>query len=244
MATTHTLRSGLLAPFVLVIMTLMLSCSFQHGTPNETVCQHFEGIPLTPSLPPTSQIVFQDPGIIVAIHGSGSARRPSGKTPEAIKVEQSIDIPTFANKATVFLNGWRVNYLTDDHNVLTLGTAIGKIRFNPREHKLTWIAMGLLRDDDGEKGYDWTYRFTVVAWNNAQINAEVDHGIVDPTKNDPTKPEDKSYCSASGELSDNYFYAMNAGTNTALSSFSSFIQNSAFATSRTVAVLPRGFGFA
>jgi len=195
-------------------------------------------MPLTPLTSQSSQIVFQDPGIVIAIHGTGSAKLTSGKTAMAIKVEQSVDIPPFANRATVFLNGWRLKYLTTDHNLLGLGTAILKIRFNLREHKLTWVAMGLIRDDDGKEGYDWTYRFTVIAWNNAQINAEVDHGFVDPTKG-----EKENYCSPSGGFTDNYFgYSNKNDTNTALSSVSSFIQNGAFATSRTVAVLPRGFG--
>jgi len=194
-------------------------------------------MPLTPLTSQSSQIVFQDPGIVIAIHGTGSAKLTSGKTAMAIKVEQSVDIPPFANRATVFLNGWRLKYLTTDHNLLGLGTAILKIRFNLREHKLTWVAMGLIRDDDGKEGYDWTYRFTVIAWNNAQINAEVDHGFVDPTKG-----EKENYCSPSGGFTDNYFgYSNKNDTNTALSSVSSFIQNGAFATSRTVAVLPRGF---
>jgi len=160
MATTHALRYGLLALFFLAIMTLVESCAFCPGS-SSSICKDFENIPLTPLTSQSSQIVFQDPGIVIAIHGTGSAKLTSGKTAKAIKVEQSVDILPFANRATVFLNGWRVNYLTTDHNVLVLGTAILKIRFNLREHKLTWVAMGLIRDDDGKEGYDWTYRFTV-----------------------------------------------------------------------------------
>ena len=97
--------------------------------------------------------------------------------------------------------------------------------------------MGLLRDDDGKKGYDWSYNYTVIAWNNAQINAVVDHGVANANN---------QYCATPGDttIKDNYFYHFNEGTNTALSSFSSFILNNAFAPSRTVAVLPRGFGLA
>jgi hypothetical protein len=51
------------------------------------------------------------------------------------------------------------------------------------------------------------------------------------------------YCAADGTYVDNYFIAKNANTNTALSSFASFIHNPAFATAKAVAVLPRGFGY-
>jgi hypothetical protein len=224
-------------------MAFMVSCAFQPGVSpfGPITCDDFEAVPFTPLTSQTSQIVLQDPGIITVIHGTGSAKHNSGEAAKAIRVEQSLQIPPFANNATVFLNGWGLKYLDDEHNVLALGTIIAKIRFDPRTHTLTWNALGLLRDDDGKKGYDWTYRYTVIAWNNAQINginAVVDHGIVDASNN-----YCKSPLGTHGPMSDNYFYATNDGMNTALSSFRSFIQNSAFATSRTVAVLPRGFAF-
>ncbi|MDQ3173914.1 MAG: hypothetical protein M3Q91_09445, partial [Acidobacteriota bacterium] len=68
------------------------------------------------------------------IHGSGTATIDHG---DFIKVEQSIEIPDYANKATVFLNGWKSSYLgDDDQNVVGLGTLVGRIRLEGR--KLTW----------------------------------------------------------------------------------------------------------
>jgi hypothetical protein len=159
------------------------------------------------------------------LHGAGGAKLDSGKSQKAIKVEQSVKLPPYVNRATVFLNGWHLSYLGDAQNVLQLGTLITNIRFDPRQQTLTWDAAGLLRDDDAEEGYDWDYRFTVIAWNDTQINAVADHG---------------------GNLcSDNFFFNRDPEATTALSAFTSFINNSAaFASSTTVAGVPRGFGFA
>jgi hypothetical protein len=153
--------------------------------------------------------------------GGASGKLDSDVSRFALKVEQSVQIPSAYNRATVFLNGWQVNYLGDDQNVLGLGTLITNIRFE--DQRLTWDAAGLLRDDDADEEYNWKYHFTVIAWNSTQINAVVDHG--------------------SGNIcSDNFFYAKNDGTTTALSAFSSFINNpAAFTSSRTVAGVPRGF---
>jgi len=147
------------------------------------------------------------------------------------------------NRATVFLNGWALSYFVGDHHVLGLATAIGKIRApaDQWQLKLTWNALGLLRDDDGEEGYNWSYRFTVIGWQSSNLDVVVDQGTVDANN---------QYCSPDGQITDNYFISENFGkpisgidTDSALSSYSSFIQNTAFANSKTIVVLPRGFAF-
>jgi hypothetical protein len=87
-------------------------------------------------------------------------------------------------------------------------------------------------DDNFDDPYRWCYTYTVVAWNPGNLALAVDH--------------DDGPCSAKPEETRdaNYFAdASNEKTTTALSVFSSFIQNPAFASGKTVAVLPRGFGF-
>jgi hypothetical protein len=226
------------ALFVILMMALLASCGFQ--VPTEVpLCVQLEQIPLTPLADQSSQTVFETAGTIIAIHGFGVAKLDSGGSAMAIKVEQSVAIPPYANRATVFLNGWKLNYLGDNQHVLALGTVIGKIRVDLRAHTLTWNALGLLRDDDGEEGYSWIYKFTVVAWNDANLNAIVDQGVVD-TNN--------KYCTASGDIADNCYHADNEksankkATNTALSSFVSLIQNNSLASTNSIAALPRGFG--
>lgn len=223
------LRWVVLTFLALLIMSLpvfWLGCGFTAGMAQK-VCQDFENLPLTEVSSQNVTPVFEDPGIIKVMHGFGSAKGNSGNY---IKVEQSLPIPDYANKATVFLNGWRMNYLGDDQHVLGLGTLIAKIKVDPRNKKLSWNAVGVLRDDDGHEGFNLTYYYTVIAWNDAAVNLIVDHGNAD------------ELCKADPNFPDNSFFADSNGT-TALSSFNSFIQNPNFPSSGTVAVLPRGFGF-
>lgn len=217
-------RAWLLVSCALLVTGLLrLSWECQKVQAVIPVCKFLEDLPLTPLTSESNQVVFEGPGTIVAMHGSGGAKLASGKSPQAIKVEQSVPIPSYATSATVLLNGWHLSYLGEDQNVLQLGTLITNIRFDPRQQTLTWDAAALLRDDDAEEGYDWNYRFTVIAWNDTQIKAVVDHG---------------------GNLcSDNFFFNRDPGATTALSAFSSFVNNQAFTSSGTVAGVPRGFGF-
>ena len=169
------------------------------------------------------------------IHGAGTAKHDFIPDEVIIKVEQSLEIPDYANKATVFLNGWKSSYLGDeDQNVVGLATLIGKIRLvdiRPGGRKLTWNAVGLLRDNDAHESYEWTYYYTVIVWNDAALNVIVNHDDAD------------NFCKAGTGGSDNFYFAQNSTTTTALSSFSSFLQNPDFPPGGTVAILPRGFGF-
>jgi hypothetical protein len=94
------------------------------------------------------------------MHGSGCADLDKNKG-IFLRVEQSVDIPSYANKAAVFLNGWKLKYSDGDHHVEALATAIGKIKFEPGNPatglpgKLTWNAVGVLGDGGHDKAIDW-----------------------------------------------------------------------------------------
>lgn len=226
-------RSRALALFGSIFVAAFLqSCSFHPGSDSQFPCDAYEAITLTPLTSQSNQTVFENPGTIIAIQGTGSAIRNSGDG-KPIKVQQTLQLPTYADQALVFLNGWKLDYHGDDHHILALGNAITEIHMDIKGHSLTWDALGLLRDNDG-KAYTWTYQYTVVAWNTVNLNLVVDQGAF------PTQAPD---CSTNNQLPDNYFYSSNSGTSTALSCFFSFLQNSNFASSKTVAILPRGFGF-
>ena len=200
-------------------------------------CQMLEDAPVTPlsaPLPPDAPFtkVYESIGQIKVMHGLGTAKLAAGKN--IIKVVQSVPVPSYANHATVFLNGWEVNYLGDDQHLLALGTLISKITFD-RRGTLSWTAIGLLRDDDFEEGYGFTYHFTVLAWNDAALNLIVDNGTATGICNTTTNLPEKSFLALSNG-------AFTNGT-TALSAFSAFSQNPAFPSGHPVAVLPRGFGF-
>jgi hypothetical protein len=233
-----TFRWGSVASFCICIFVaaFLLSCGFSpNGGPAPTVCSVYEGITAIPLTGQSSRTIFETAGTVIAIHGSGGATLNPGNPTGAIKVEQSVPIPPYVDRATVILNGWRLDYVGGDHSVLALGSAITDIRVDPKLHRVTWNALGLIRDNGGDKGYDWSYQFTVVAWNDANLNAFVDEG--DFGLRNPNCAQ------TNGQLPDNYFYASNTGTTSSLSSFFSFLQNSIFAASKVVAILPRGFGF-
>ncbi|MDQ3777066.1 MAG: hypothetical protein M3461_23290 [Pseudomonadota bacterium] len=94
--------------------------------------------------------------------------------------------------------------------------------------KLTWN-MRFLRDIDSQEGYDWSYGYTVIAWNDAALNVLVNHYDAD------------DFCKAGTGGSDNLYFANNTSSDTALSSFTSFLQTPDVPLGATVAILPRGF---
>lgn len=220
---------------VIVFALFAGSCAFAPGQ-LPFRCQNYDDIPFTPLMAQSSQTVFEGPSQFIAIHGSGTAELVNGKSADAIKVEQSVDLPPFVDRATVFLNGWRLSYLGGDQHVLALGAAITRIRMdvNPdtKKAKLVWNALGLLRDDDGDEGYSFKYEFTVFGWQDGSVAANVDQGNAN-----------NQFCGPTGIIQDNWYMVGNFGTTTALSSAYSFIKNIIFAPAAVVALLPRGFGF-
>ena len=217
------LRWAFLVLAVLLLTTLLWSCS----NPDVDLCGEFDKLPITAVSGEPPAVVFEDLGIIKVMHGSGRARLSDG---HFIRVEQSAELPDYANQATVFLNGWDLSYAGDDHHVAGLGTMVARIRVEPR--KLTWNAVGVLADNGRDKAYNWTYYYTIIAWNDANLHAMVDHN------------DAEFFCKTKeADGSDNFFQADNREMTTALSCFPSFLSNPNFSSGRTVAVLPRGFGF-
>jgi hypothetical protein len=184
--------------------------------------------------------VLEEPGTIIVYRGFGCAESNRSGTEDIITVEGSVDdLPAYATNATVFLNGWRMQYLHSDHHVAALGTVIKQIRLEGRS--LKWRASGVLSDQNFDDGYSWCYHYTVVAWNPANLDLTIDHddGSCDPS--DPGDPFQANHYTAANAKT-NAGYTPDPGT-TALSFFPSFLRNPGFA-GKPVAILPRGFGFA
>ncbi|HSE83762.1 MAG TPA: CARDB domain-containing protein [Thermodesulfobacteriota bacterium] len=193
-------------------------------------------------------VVFEEQGTIIVYHGIGCAESNKPGEEDVLKVEESLDLPAYATNATVFLNGWRVQYLDKDHEVEGLGTVIGNIRLE--RNTLKWQAAGVLRDKNFDDAYSWCYHYTAVAWNPSSLNLTVDHkdGSCDP--DDPLDPSQANFFYDTNEETTTarssqrkYFYGTHSETTTAISFFPSFLQNPVFAAGKTVAVPPRGFGF-
>jgi hypothetical protein len=189
---------------------------------NHSVCRLMRDVTLSPPVSSSRNVVFEDPGTIIAYHGSGCA---ASDEPRDLKVEESLDIPPYAANATVFLNGWDLQYRSSDNNVNAFATVIGNIRLE--EKTLKWNAAGVLRDKDFDNPYKWCYFYTIIAWNPSTVNLSVDH---------------KDGCDTDDPIETNYFVARNEGTSAALSSFSTFLHNRGLGFT-PVTIAPRGFSF-
>lgn len=226
---TYWLR-GIKLAGVLAAMAALSSCGFSIRLSWFNACRDIDQIMPTQANTPSPSVVFEQIGSIKVMEGVTRATRLPNSF---LRVEQSVDLPAYANQATVFLNGWQVAYDGSDHHLYDVATILGRIKVVPGQ-KISWTATGDLADYDGDETFTWTYRYTIIAWNDAVVRAMVDHN-------------DAEHHCKSGEADgdDNFFQGENTDSNatTALSSFPSFLRNGGFAGGRQVAVLPRGFAF-
>jgi len=224
-------RLSFLVLLGVLIAVPLTSCGFSACLPQ---CEFPVGVeaPLKDLTSSDQNVVFEKQGTIIVYRGFGCAESNKPGKEDVLKVEQSLDLPAYATNATVFLNGWRVRYLDldKDHEVQVLGTVIGNIRLE--RNTLKWQSAGVLSDENFDDAYSWCYHYTVVAWNPSSLNLIVDHE--DGISGDSGDPSQANFFCASND---------SVETTTALSAFPSFLQNPVFASSKTVAVLPRGFGF-
>lgn len=150
----------------------------------------------------TSKNMLEDDGIIQVSDGLACGESNRSGAEEAIILPGTFDLPTYATDATVFLNGWDTRYLSSDHHIGRVAAIIRNIQ--QENSRLTWEAVGLLRDKNFDDGYRWCYRFTVVAWNRNQIDARV-LGLVDNTTfSFYEEHEQVALVAAAGFLSNNF----------------------------------------
>jgi hypothetical protein len=214
----------------LAALAALSSCGFSNRIPWSFGCGDFDQIEPTPANAPSPSVVFEQIGSLKVMW---SVTRTASPVHNTVRIEQSVDIPPYANQATVFLNGWQAAYDDTDHHLYDVAAILGRINVTPGQ-KISWSAIGALHDYDAKEAYTWTYRYTIVAWNSAFVNAMVDH------------TDAELHCKSGGtDGDDNFFEGENPGSTgaTALASFPSFLRNGGFAGGRQVAVLPRGFGF-
>jgi hypothetical protein len=198
-----------MAAAVALIGAFATGCSFStHIRPDWfDACRDLDQIvPTQPDAASAPTVAFEEPGSLKVMWGVTQATF-SG---DVLRVEQSVDLPPYANQATVVLNGWQAAYTDSDHHLYDVGAILGRIQVIPGQ-KITWNAVGDLADFDSAEQFRWTYRYTVIAWNDAAIHAMIDHN------------DAEVFC-RTGEAhgGDNFFQAENTDTpetNTALSSF-------------------------
>ncbi len=227
----HLLLRTKLALVITILYIFIESCSYCPPQ-MDSICYLTRKEKLKELTDSLKTMVFEDPNTIIVFHGSGCAESKNNGTQDVIRVNGMQDIPVYATDAMVFLNGWHLKYLHDDHHVAGFGTAISNIKLADKTDNtgriLTWQAAGVLSDDNFDDSYQWCYFYTVVAWNRQNLDLVVDQ-------------RDGS-CDSHDHRSANYYSAENVFAYTSLASFTSFLHNTDFI-DRNVAILPRGFGF-
>ena len=151
----------------------MLSSLIRWRSPRRDIASLLSVAP-TPIAPGVRRIILEGDGIQVT-HGENCDAAEG----DPIAIEESFDLPDFATQATVFLNGWSLEYLEGDHHVWGAATRITNSRVQGRT--LKWKAYGFLLDDGQDDSYKWCYYYTVVAWDSQLIRCTADHNDIENT---------------------------------------------------------------
>ncbi|MEO8446423.1 MAG: CARDB domain-containing protein [bacterium] len=228
------LRSLLILSVVMLPIFIFDSCSFCVSG-GDTFCKLFSETPISEITDSVNTQVLYSQDSIVVYDGSGCGKSDKPDTEDMVRLEGSKQFPLFVTDATIFLNGWQLDYLSSDHNVGGLGVAIKNIRLEDSPDRsgtktLKWEVTGLLSDKNFDDGYNMCYNYTIIAWSNKTMNLTADH--------------DDGSCDTTDPVNSNFFTGSSKNFKTSLSSFKTFLKNPEFASSREVAILPRGFGLA
>ena len=130
---------------------------------------------LAEALTPLPSVVFEEVGSIRIMEGVARATSDGGPS---LRFEQSVELPPYANQATVFLNGWEAAFEDTDHHVYDVAAILGNIRVMPG-NTIQWTVIGGLSDVGAEEGFTFAYRYTILAWNDTAVRATVDHNDAD-----------------------------------------------------------------
>jgi len=97
-------------------------------------------------------------------HGFTCAGAPHGATSEdiGVRLQDLVVLPNMSWDATVLLNGWKLEYDSEDHHVVGLGSTIFNITRN--SDALLWEAGGVISDHNGDDAFRWCYEYTVLSW--------------------------------------------------------------------------------
>jgi hypothetical protein len=225
------LKTMRLLAFVLAALSSAASGYCDAPSFSEVTDALFGDVPLSQLIDAEQNVLFEDAGTIIVFHGGGCAKSERAGKQQTLKVEQSIDVPSYAKNATVFLNGWRLQYLQGDHHVGFIVTAIRNVRLEGQT--LKWEAIGKLADRNFDDAYLWCYRFTAFGWDPSRINVSVDD------RDDPAETDNITF--------QNFFAGQNltdsAPPDSAGVAFPRFVASAVSSGSKPVAVLPRGFMF-
>jgi len=173
-------------------------------------------------------VVLERAGELQVVHCNQCAETNVSGTEPPIVLPGAFTLPDFASDATVFQNGWQLNYLGNAHKVTGVLAAIQNIR--RRERELLWDSVGVLRDQNFDNAYRFCSVYTVLAWLDDKIQMDVNHS---DQANFPTFRADGRVQNEAGDGS----------ALTHLHLFRSHPATPATLPQPTAAVLPRGFQF-
>jgi hypothetical protein len=149
-----------------VTINLLQACSFKPGAALETPQDVYSVLDMSPYVTPTEsdrETVIDNAALRVE-HGWSCAQAPQAASSEyvGLRIIENVELkPNF--NATVFMNGWHLEYLNSDHHVIGLGSTIfNVVQLN---NELVWNAGGVISDDNGDDPYKWCYAYTVVEWS-------------------------------------------------------------------------------
>ncbi|AMV12801.1 hypothetical protein SCO11_09050 [Legionella pneumophila serogroup 1] len=203
-------------------LLFLILCSFFTASLSQQIQSKLDEIPeltKTIAVQPLSQFrttALEDTGIIQVVDGSACGESNRSGSENAISLQGSYDLPDYATDATVFLNGWDTRYLSSDHHIGRVASIIRSPQLE--SSRLTWEAIGLLRDKNFDDGYRWCYYYTVIAWNRNRIDARV-----------------------LGARDNTTFSFYNDNEHVALVSAAGFLNSNFLSGDVKAAVLPRGF---
>lgn len=216
----HSTRAWLpwLAFLVAITPVALAGCRFDPSGLRDLVRIYDEKVAFSEPTEAERTVVLSDPGSIIVYHGKACAQSARDGEENPIRVRHEVTMPAFVTRATVFLNGWELAYLSSDHHVSALAAIITNVKYN--NNKLTWEAGGILSEEDFDDAYRWCYRYAAVGWAESRIDANVLH---DDSSIFTAQPKDMAVAvkSVSGSLP----------------------SSSTFSPGQASTALPRGFGF-
>lgn len=221
------IKKVLLRVLLLGLSGLLQACGFCVSGVGGQMCKLLDDHSLSEVKSSDRSLVFEEPGALVVYHGTACAESNRSGEERVPKIGEQINLPSYVTNATVFLNGWNLNYVSGDHHIAGLGVVIDSITF--QRNSLNWEAAGILSDDNFDDGYQWCYNYTVLGWNSASMNLSVDHK--------------GGKCSDDLQSNPNFYVDPHVNTTTALSSTASFIENQGLSSAKESVILPLGFAY-
>jgi hypothetical protein len=175
--------------------------------------------------------LFEDAGTLIVETDSACGISAESGTQVAVQLDGSLLLPAYADRGTVFLNGWKLRYTHgDDANVSQMMVLLGNIRIE--SGTLKWTATGFIEEDDFDIPFELCYTYTALGWNSAAIDARSQEADTPSVFGFPG-PGMTNWLAETGDPED-------PEADTALVNLPSYLHIPRLA-GRPIAVLPRGF---